>query len=377
MDIFLNLRNGVLYRYQKLLQHEKKIRLELLKVIFIAILAVLTDNVIAKIGLGLIVCIFSISSIESNLWIKIIPPNPTYPYFKETFEYIITVIVAVDQFTTILIIILLIFSTVLIWIILFLFSLLWFILIYPYDVIVSLMYNNHSTNVDSAQVLPTTDDDNIISTSFPKPPSNINVNANATVSGIVSSREEESTMWEFQFSPVGTSGPYQTTTTQQHYYYIQLLLTEARSKPQLFCYLRCIDPIDRSYFIQEMIQILVEHNGTNTERIEKAVKSGGIPLFTWKEIMKHISHVLRNKYVLCVPCTEDGYPLAGGRETIPMFLRYAVVLEEFGNDSCSIYILYTKNHLELIYDFRLIPVVPRAPIDDYYIKWNEIVNGAE
>jgi hypothetical protein len=91
-----------------------------------------------------------------------------------------------------------------------------------------------------------------------------------------------------------------------------------------FCYLRCLDRLDRVCFVDAMIEEVVAFFSSDHEKIFVAIGSGSIPMNLGDRIMTKASSNLKNSYWLFALCTELGYPLPSQTTSL---INYGVLLK--------------------------------------------------
>lgn len=117
------------------------------------------------------------------------------------------------------------------------------------------------------------------------------------------------------------------------------------AKRNKFCYIRCLDPIDRETFQAKMIEE-VKVNCKNREIQELIITQGSMKMRTWRRIMKQICTVTTYKLWRMAYWGEN----AGRSEISTTHTRYHVLVESFnGRDkSKEVNLLHSFGHIERI-----------------------------
>jgi len=146
-----------------------------------------------------------------------------------------------------------------------------------------------------------------------------------------------------------SSPPLPTSET----YLADLLRYEfSRSKRNRFCYIRCLDPVDRETFQAKMIE-QIEVNCKDREKQELIITQGCMKMRTWRRIMKQICTVTTYKLWRSAYWGEN----AGRPNVSPTRTNYHVLVESFDGQGRSkeVNLLHSIGHIERIPSSLLSP----------------------
>lgn len=160
--------------------------------------------------------------------------------------------------------------------------------------------------------------------------------------GLLSQLKGFSAFGSVELSPLPPLPPLPIPITANHLQ--ELLSYEMNRKNNLFCYMRCLDPVDRALFQAKMIELILENCKDRSQQIA-IITQGCMKMRTWRRIMKQIQTV--NTYKLW----RNAYwgENAGRKMIHKIHSIFHVLVDSFEGQSGSrtVNLLHTNGHIEV------------------------------